>query len=141
LKKRGFTVPRSRIETWIEEGVTLSRIKEVSIFVSDWADNPTGALIDAIENKREVSPEVLEAAASSEAAILQVAEEAKRQREEEEWLAAEVARIGPEGMKKIREQAEAECKNNWVYQKTEIEAIKQSIVDSKVKEMLLSQRQ
>jgi len=28
-----------------------------------------------------------------------------------------------------------------VYQKTEIEAIKQSIVDSKVKEMLLSQRQ
>jgi hypothetical protein len=41
----------------------------------------------------------------------------------------------------MREQAEAECKNNWVYQKTEIEAIKQSIVDSKVKEMLLSQRQ
>ena len=43
-------------------------------------------------------------------------------------------------MKKMREQAEAECKNNWVL-KTEIEAIKQSIVDSKVKEMLLSQRQ
>jgi hypothetical protein len=141
LQTQGLSVPRSRLLSWVSDGITLRRIREAVLDVKGWANNPTGALIDTIENRREVSPAAIEAAASSEAAMLQAAEEAKRQREEEEWLATEMARIGPTGMKKMREQAEAECKNNWVYQKTEIEAIKQSIVDSKVKEMLLSQRQ
>ena len=138
LKSQGLSVPTSRILKWISDGITLNRIREAVFDVKTWADNPTGALIDTIESGREVNPAAAETVATLDAAEKQALEKARQKEEQERWLTSEIARIGPEGMAKIRKQVLAECKDNWVYKNARTERVRQEIIEAKVKEILLS---
>lgn len=140
LKERGFTVPRARIKQWAQSGISLSRIKEVTAYVSGWADNPTGALIDAIEKGTEVSEEAKETAAAAEEAERHAAQEERKRQEEQEWIEEEIKRLGPSGMDEIRREAEEECAKSWIYQKATDERIKKSMIEGKVKEIILARR-
>jgi len=121
-------------------GITPSRIREAAIDVLGWADNPTGALIDTIETGREVSQAAQEAATAADEAERRAAEEERRKQEEQEWIGEEIARLGPSGMESIQSQARKECEKSWVYQKATDERIKQSMIEGKVKEIILARR-
>lgn len=138
LKSQGLSVPTSRILKWISDGITLNRIREAVFDVKTWADNPTGALIDTIESGREVGPAAVETIATLDVAEKQAVEEARQKEEQERWLASEITRIGPEGMAKIRKEALAECKGNWVYEKAKTEEVRERIVEGKMREILLA---
>ena len=138
LKSQGLSVPTSRILKWISDGITLNRIREAVFDVKTWADNPTGALIDTIESGREVGPAAVETIATLDVAEKQAVEEARQKEEQERWLTSEITRIGPEGMAKIRKEALAECKGNWVYEKAKTEEVRERIVEGKMREILLA---
>lgn len=141
LRAQGMTVPRSRVKGWVAKGVTLQYVREIAADIKTWADNPTGALIDAIEKGDEASAAAIEAAAVAEALKAQAVCDAQIRQEEQEWLEREKLRLGPDGMAEIRSQALRECEENWVYQRAKTEEGRKGIVEAKITEILLRNRE
>ena len=116
LQSEGLTVPEAIVRTTVSRyGYTEDELRLLLAEIRTWADNPTGAMIQAMNEGRQASAATREAAAA--------AEEAKRQREaaaqEEQakalWLAAEKARLGPEGLAKLRTEVTAKAEEEGDY--------------------------
>lgn len=116
LRSEGLTVPEAIVKSTVSRyGYTVDELKLLLSEIRTWADNPTGAMIQAMSDGRQASAATREAAAAAEESRRQREAAAREEQAKAAWLAAEKARLGPEGLVKLRAEVTAQAEEEGDY--------------------------
>ncbi len=146
VSKLGFAISDVEWDKLVAADVNLSetRLRECALYVDrlgDKARDPNAVFYAALRDNYDVGPRIRQAVAETAAVREAEEREARLVEEEAEWLASEKARLGPDSMAKIRAQAIEECEDHWLYQMAKTEEGKEGIVEAKITEILLKNRE
>jgi len=112
----GERVPEAIIKGTVSRyGYTVDELRLLVAEIRTWADNPTGAMIQAMNEGRPASAATREAAAAVEVSKRQQEATAQEEQAKAAWLAAEKARLGPEGLAKLRAAVTAQAEKEGDY--------------------------
>jgi hypothetical protein len=108
LRSEGLTVPEAIIKGTVSRyGYTVDELRLLVAEIRTWADNPTGAMIQAMNEGRQASAATREAAAAAEEFKHQHEAAAQEEQAKAAWLVAEKERLGPKGLAQLREEVTA----------------------------------
>lgn len=146
VSKLGFAISDVEWDELVAADVNLSetRLRECALYVErlgDKARDPNAVFYAALRDNYDVGPRIRQTVAETAAVREAEEREARLVEEEAEWLVLEKARLGPDGMAKIRAQAIEECEDHWVYQKAKTKEGKEGIINAKIAAILLKNRE
>jgi DNA-binding transcriptional ArsR family regulator len=116
LRSEGLTVPEAIVKSTVSRyGYTVDELKLLLSEIRTWADNPTGAMIQAMSDGRQASAATREAAAAAEESRRQREAAARDEQAKAAWLAAEKERLGEQGLAELREAVTARAEQEGDY--------------------------